>query len=132
MNHKDSHGCTPLHLAADYDAVYVAKLLLAHAVDVGARKVGWFTPLHEAAHKDAVDVAKLLLAHAANVGAHDPFGGTQLAVATKAIARWRRSSSNTETSSFVCVYYCSTYYCFASTYKRGGARQMGQRTCHEA
>jgi hypothetical protein len=69
-NAKDRGGWTPLHWAAFWGHVDVAKLLLEHGADVNAKESVYdATPLHVAAATGHADVARLLLEHGADVNA---------------------------------------------------------------
>jgi len=69
-------GCTPLHLAAEHEAM--AAFLIRNGADVKARAVFGDTPLHLAARENNVAVARLLLNRGAEVDAADGFGQTPL------------------------------------------------------
>src|ERR1700712_5496980 len=62
QNVMDSQkGFTPLHLAAKYGNIKVARLLISKDAPVDAQGKNNVTPLHCAAHYDHVNVALLLL-----------------------------------------------------------------------
>jgi hypothetical protein len=65
---------TPLHIAALYDRLDVAKLLLADKADVNAKAENGSTPLHLAAGKGNQDIVELLIANKADVNAVDNEG----------------------------------------------------------
>jgi len=55
-------GFTPLHMAAKFGKLKVARLLLDKGTDVDAEAKYKLTPLHVATHYGNTDVASLLLA----------------------------------------------------------------------
>ncbi len=70
---RDGQGRTPLMVAAAFESVSVAELLLARGADPIARDTAnGNTPLDFAAAAGQVEVAKLLLAHGASVHAQAP------------------------------------------------------------
>jgi len=77
----DSHGATPLHIAAFIGRTDVAELLLANKADVNAKDINGLTPLHVAAGYGHKDVANLFLANKANVNAKSNSGQTPLHMA---------------------------------------------------
>jgi hypothetical protein len=78
---KDSHGQTPLHLAAANGQRDAAELLLGGNSDVNANDVDGWTPLHRAAYEGHKDVVELLLACRARVSAKKNDGHTPLDLA---------------------------------------------------
>lgn len=74
----DTHGNTPLHLAASNGHKNVAELLLANKAVVDAKDNNGCTPLQGAAWNGHPDVAELLLANGADVNAKDNHGATAL------------------------------------------------------
>jgi hypothetical protein len=77
-NAKDRGGWTPLHWAAFWGHVDVAKLLLEHGADVNARDEDSRTPLHVAAAGGHAEVARLLLERGADANARGKDGWTPL------------------------------------------------------
>lgn len=67
-------GSTPLAIAAEFNRVEAARLLLARGVDVELANNQGVTPLSYAASKGHVSIAQLLLDHGAKVGASDRYG----------------------------------------------------------
>ena len=63
----DTHGCTPLHLAASNNHLAIMKLLLSNGAMVDAQDKRGFTPLLMAATEDYFDAVRLLVEHGANV-----------------------------------------------------------------
>jgi len=82
VNAEEAHeGKTPLHLAAESDAVGVGRKLLSHGASVDAiDKIGR-TPLHLTVGFNALDMARLLLSANAKVDARDYVGRTPLHLA---------------------------------------------------
>jgi ankyrin repeat protein len=68
INKVGDYDCTPLHLAASYGFIEVAKWLLSHGADVNARSYNRFTPLHNASDPAIV---KELLRHKPDFTARD-------------------------------------------------------------
>jgi len=78
-NARDEAGQTPLHHAAYENSVEMAKLLIAHSVDVDSTDNLGRTALHLAARKNSVDVAKILIENSADVNsANNIYGYTAL------------------------------------------------------
>ena len=77
-NARDGVGDTPLHRAAEENSVDLAKLLLAHSVDVDTTNEFDQTALHWAASQNSLDVAKVLIENSANVDNTDSWGETAL------------------------------------------------------
>ena len=71
-------GETPLHIAADNNAVATATLLVERGAAVNAKNIGGTTPLHNAAQNNAVATATLLVERGAAVNAKDDGGETPL------------------------------------------------------
>ncbi|XP_077992722.1 poly [ADP-ribose] polymerase tankyrase-2-like [Glandiceps talaboti] len=80
INCRDSQGrnSTPLHLAAGYNNVEVAELLLENGADVNARDKGGLIPLHNASSYGHVDIAALLIKYGTCVNATDRWSFTPL------------------------------------------------------
>jgi len=81
VNARGELGDTPLHDAAAYGHVDVARLLVERGADVNARSNDGWTPLHVAAYKGYLDVARLLVESGADVDARDGVGRTPLDLA---------------------------------------------------
>src|SRR5579863_2253407 len=75
---KDSHGQTPLHVAAYTGQTEMAELLLANKADANAADNYGSTPLHLAARAGRRDLAELLITNKADVNARDKDGWTPL------------------------------------------------------
>lgn len=71
----DGRNRTPLHLAARFGHVKLARWLLEHGADVNARAYNGFTPLHLATDPT---VAKILLEHGADIEALTSYGDSAL------------------------------------------------------
>ena len=65
--HND--GETPLHMAAWFNKVVAASVLIANGAEINHAKVDGYTPLHFAAWNDAPEAAALLLENGAEVNA---------------------------------------------------------------
>jgi ankyrin repeat protein len=78
MNEKDEDVFTPLHIAAAFDFVEVAKVLLAQGADLEAKNFTGQTPLHMAVKAGHEEMVKLLLDKKADVHAKDKAGATPL------------------------------------------------------
>ncbi len=74
----DSHGNTPLQIAAGNDELQAAELLVKAGADVNARNEDGKTPSHLAAEDGHADLARLLLESKANPNAQDNSGDTPL------------------------------------------------------
>eukprot|EP00794_Sanderia_malayensis_P005571 gene5571-6259_t len=73
INCRDIQGrnSTPLHLAAGYNHLEVAEVLLEKGADVNAQDKGGLIPLHNASSYGHVDIAALLIKYKGNVNATD-------------------------------------------------------------
>ena len=78
VNAKNSYGWTPLHEAAYWGNLDIAKLLLERGADVNAKSSVGNTPLYWAASRNNLDIAKLLIENGADVNAKDLNGMTPL------------------------------------------------------
>jgi len=76
VNARDVFDRTPLHLAAAFGHLDVAKLLLDRGADIDARESDGWTPLHYAAVNGRLDVARLLLERGADAGIKSRYGET--------------------------------------------------------
>jgi ankyrin repeat protein len=87
IDKQDDEQCTPLHHAARFGFVEVARWLLDNGADVNARAYNQFTPLHFARDPEIV---KLLLKYKADVNAKS-LGRTALEEAASSYAHVGRS-----------------------------------------
>jgi ankyrin repeat protein len=78
VNRGDGHGQGPLHWAAWYGKLDIAKLLVANKADVDAKDNHGWTPLHLAARCGRLDVVKFLVSKGADVHAKNSRGATPL------------------------------------------------------
>ncbi|CAG5098084.1 Oidioi.mRNA.OKI2018_I69.XSR.g15365.t1.cds [Oikopleura dioica] len=80
VNCRDTHGrnSTPLHLAAGYNNIEVAEILIEYGADVNAEDRGGLIPLHNAASYGHVEIAQVLLKHGSHVNANDRWQFTPL------------------------------------------------------
>merc|ERR1711872_344650 len=76
-------GFTPLHLAAKYGNLKVAKLLLSKETNVDAEGKNGVTPLHVAVHYDNTALAQLMLERGASPHAAAKNGYTPLHISSK-------------------------------------------------
>ena len=84
---RDDMQQTPLHIAARFGFVQVARWLLAHDADVNARAYNQFTPLHAA---EDPEIVKLLLEFKADINAKGSSGQTALEKAAGKYAHLRQ------------------------------------------
>jgi ankyrin repeat protein len=70
----DEYGGTPLHWAAWYGHVEIARLLLQNGAEVNAKERNGWTPLHWAAYRGHFDILHLLVENGADLEAKDIHG----------------------------------------------------------
>ncbi|KAH9012842.1 ankyrin repeat protein [Lactarius deliciosus] len=75
-------GNSPLHLAAAYGHLEVARLLIGRNADVNAQNNNGFTPFLHASRMERHDVMRFLLDHGADAEVSDPSGNTPSEVAS--------------------------------------------------
>ena len=80
VHSRDGSSRTPLHVAARYGHVHVARWLLEHGAEVNAQAYNNSTALHVATDPDMV---KLLLEHDADIEAVTSYGDTALQKAAR-------------------------------------------------
>jgi ankyrin repeat protein len=75
IQHVDTNGNTPLHVAASAGQSKAVAFLLDHGATVGATNLSeWLTPLHMAARQGHLASVEVLVAHGAPVNAADLHG----------------------------------------------------------
>lgn len=69
VRQMNSDGCTPLHIAAEFDNADMVQFLLRLAPDVVNQKDTWFgwAPMHYAAQNGNMDIANMLIWHGADI-----------------------------------------------------------------
>ncbi|CAL8085284.1 unnamed protein product [Calicophoron daubneyi] len=83
VNHQAQHGFTPLHIAAHYGNVNVARPLIDRGADVNFQAKNNITPLHIAAKWGRLEMVQLLLSHGALVDCRTRDGLTPLHCAAR-------------------------------------------------
>lgn len=78
VNHPDSEGDTPLHIAAGNKAPIATQVLLSYGADVHACSVRGETPLHVASRNRVTAIMRMLLAAGGHLHAQDKEGKTPL------------------------------------------------------
>ena len=82
VNARDNDDWTPLYLAAMYERLDFAQMLLEHGAAINTRTTDdGETPLHRASGRGNVDVVRLLLEHGADPNIPDSDGKTPSALA---------------------------------------------------
>lgn len=81
LEYRDEYGCTPLHVAAESDAVATTAVLIDSAADVNALEHFGFTPLLYAIHDNKTKTANLLLHRGADYTIPTKVGETILHLA---------------------------------------------------
>eukprot|EP00118_Oscarella_pearsei_P014972 m.131774 g.131774 ORF g.131774 m.131774 type:complete len:190 (+) comp38051_c0_seq26:742-1311(+) len=96
VNAQSTFGESPLHLAAFFNHITIAQILLRHSSNVHLLTKNGRSPLHWAAKKDHAEMAKLLVKHGALTKLKDGFGATAFSMAferrgekSKAIKSWK-------------------------------------------
>lgn len=79
---NNTHGCSPLHMAARDGQVEIAKLLLQFGAESSVTNINRRTPLHTAVQYGQLGMARLLLDHD-HINASDRLGFTALHLAVK-------------------------------------------------
>ena len=67
---------TPLHCAAWYNSLEVARLLIDLGVKIDVKNKHGQTPLHLAVRKDSIAAGKLLIENGADIDAMNKYGHT--------------------------------------------------------
>ncbi|TGZ70996.1 hypothetical protein CRM22_002880 [Opisthorchis felineus] len=83
VNHQAQHGFTPLHIAAHYGNVNVARPLLDRGADVNYQAKNNITPLHIASKWGRIEMVRLLIAAGALVDCRTRDGLTPLHCAAR-------------------------------------------------
>ena len=84
MNRQNTNQSTPLHRASLFGKLEIARLLLDHGANVGAKDEFGRTPLHDVSHgvyspeEAGIGVARLLLERGADMNAKTRSGETPL------------------------------------------------------
>lgn len=74
----DQHKNTPLHLAAEYNQLRIAEILIENKADINSINKDGATPLHSAASSGSRAVAELLIRKGAQIEVKDNDGWTPL------------------------------------------------------
>ena len=78
---EENDGWTPLHDAAYYGNVEIARMLIGAMVDLNLQDRWGWTPLHRAAMFGKVEIARMLIDAGANVNVKNDRGATPLHMA---------------------------------------------------
>ena len=81
VDKKDKFGRTPLHIAAEYNRLTIAKLLITHGANINAQDYNGETPLHKAVYNQRIGIIKLLLDKGAKLDIPNRRGMTPLDIA---------------------------------------------------
>ena len=79
LNKKDEYGSTPLNIAATFDKLAIAKLLIDAGADLSVRSNDGSTALHTAAFFGRKEIVKALLEADVDIEAKNNYGSTALA-----------------------------------------------------
>ena len=85
---EENDGWTPLHWAAYYGNVEIARMLIGAKVDLNLQDRWGWTPLHRAVSNGEIEIAQMLIDVGANVNMQDEDGWTSL--------HWAVSNGNIE------------------------------------
>ncbi len=80
---EENYNWTPLHVAAGYGRVEIARMLIDAGANVNVQDADGLTPLHVAALNGRVEIVRMLIDAGANVNVQDQWDWTPLHWATK-------------------------------------------------
>ena len=75
---EENYNFTPLHVAAEYGSVELARILIDAGANVNVQNEWDSTPLHVAASRGKVEISRMLIGAGADVDAQDEVGWTPL------------------------------------------------------
>ena len=78
---RDTYGCTPLHVSAEYNAAATTAFLINASADLNPRENFGFTPLLYAIYENSVETTTLLLRYGADYKIPTKVGNTLLHIA---------------------------------------------------
>lgn len=84
INKKDEYGYTPLHLAAKFNHIDIAKILISKGAEVQTQDKYFDTPLIDSTREGYSFMSELLICNGAKVNVKDEKGTTAYAYAIKA------------------------------------------------
>lgn len=80
---RNKYGFTPLHIAAHYGYIDVARYLLSKGAELDSRTDTGWTPLCEAVYHKETAMVRFLVSRGANVNVRTPAGSTPLRIANR-------------------------------------------------
>ncbi len=78
LEHKDSNGNTPLHMAAAWDFPEITSYLINQGADTNQHNREGLTPLHSAVKNNSIKVCQILTNNGAEIDSRDSYGNTPL------------------------------------------------------